>query len=350
MAATAAPIAWFLVSVFSIWITIVVPPTLLFAWTSGRSALPWLLPSLVLSPAIVLAGQGLIVVTGIKVRQWIMQGFGIGAIFCVAAAMGSVLTLFVAYQWVAGLVACVGAIWTLRAVQAARHIQDVHLRFTDARIRTPQRIVQISDVHIGSRSAAFLKHVVDQINGHKPDLVLITGDLVDLDGVGYDELRALRQLTCPCFMSTGNHEFDIDTAATLSAIESNGVSVLRDDAVTLGDLHILGIDDRKRGLQIAPVLQSLPRDSTRYEILLYHRPDGWEAAKAAGIDLTLAGHTHHGQIWPFNYVVKLAYAQLSGCYRQGDQHLYVSTGTGTWGPAMRLGSQCEMTIIDLAPA
>lgn len=85
----------------------VVPATLLFAWTSGQSALPWLLPGLALSPAIVLAGRWIIVVSDIKARLWIMQGFGVGAIFCVAAAIGSIFTLYIAYEWVAGLLALV---------------------------------------------------------------------------------------------------------------------------------------------------------------------------------------------------------------------------------------------------
>jgi hypothetical protein len=83
---------------------------------------------------------------------------------------------------------------------------------------------------------------------------------------------------------------------------------------------------------------------------MYHLPSEWEAAREKGIDLQLSGHTHHGQFYPFNLIVKLVFPYFGGLYKKGKDHLYVSAGTGTWGPPMRLGSRNEITVIELEPS
>ena len=95
-------------------------------------------------------------------------------------------------------------------------------------------------------------------------------------------------------------------------------------------------------------LAHLDLDQEAFKILLYHRPDGLEAAAACGIDLMLTGHTHAGQIIPFNLVVKRFFAHIRGLATYGPTTLYVSPGTGTWGPVMRLGSRSEITCFDLS--
>ena len=88
---------------------------------------------------------------------------------------------------------------------------------------------------------------------------------------------------------------------------------------------------------------------SRFNILLYHRPSGWEDAISHGVDLMLSGHTHNGQIFPFNFLVKQQFARIKGHYQKDNAHLYVNCGTGTWGPLMRLGSLNEISCFDLLP-
>lgn len=345
-----APVFFYFVNLVTVWITLIAPVTTLVAFFYGISPTDWYIPSMLFSPVLLAGGRFIWNLPEARVRIWIMQLIGVGAMFAIAALFGGLLTWVIPPQWAAVLAIALGLVWVIQAAKAAQDIKNVHLEFSDTRITQTLRVVQISDVHIGSRDANFLRRVVQQVNSHSPDLVLITGDLVDSELVGHDDLLALRLIKCPTYMSTGNHEFDIDINACLSAIEAQGVTLLRDQSQEFGDLQLIGIDDRKRGDEIAPVLEQLPKRPSKFRVLLYHRPDGWPAAQSDGIDLMLAGHTHQGQIWPFNHLVKCYYHKIAGHYSDRHQNLYVSSGTGTWGPTMRFGSQCEMTVIDLKAA
>jgi len=207
--------------------------------------------------------------------------------------------------------------------------------------------VQISDVHVGSRSPAFLQKVVSQVNQHKPDIVVITGDLLDASTVGSNDLAALNQLACPAYMCIGNHERYVDLDKALDSIASHGVTILRDESLTIDGIQLIGIDDRDKPDALPAILDKIQIDPALFSILLYHRPDGWQAALDKNIRLTLAGHTHAGQMFPFGFLVKRQYPNMAGLFTSEEKSLYVSVGTGTWGPIFRLGTQCEMTVIDL---
>lgn len=246
--------------------------------------------------------------------------------------------IFVLIAWI-GLAAL--SVWH------AITIKNRYIELNAPQLNTPVRIVQISDVHIGSRSAAFLHKVVKQVNAEKPDLVFITGDLLDASSVGRQELAALADLTAPTYMCIGNHECYVDLNKALRAIESHGVTVLRDAKINSHGMQIIGIDDREKPDSLPEIIETLQLDPTAYSVLLYHRPDGWQAALERNIDLTLSGHTHAGQMFPFGLLVKRRYPQMAGLFSQAGKSLYVSVGTGTWGPLFRLGTQSEMTVIDL---
>jgi predicted MPP superfamily phosphohydrolase len=218
------------------------------------------------------------------------------------------------------------------------------------RIAQPLRLVQISDLHIGSRSPAFLRRVIERVNRLEPDLVLITGDVVDLGDITAAELAPIARLQAPSFFAIGNHERYIDCDAVCATFTAMGVTVLRDDIASAFGLQIVGIDDAENRGQVPLALAELgPRlDRDAYKILLYHRPDAFEAAAEAGIDLMLCGHTHNGQIVPFNWVVKHSFPRIVGRFEYRQATLYVSPGTGTWGPSMRLGSQNEISVIELS--
>ena len=114
-----------------------------------------------------------------------------------------------------------------------------------------------------------------------------------------------------------------------------------------GALQITGIDDAEARDQVARELPAFKPDNERFQILLYHRPDGADAAANWGAHLMLTGHTHRGQVFPFYYLVKRVFPNIYGRYQAPGFTLYVSPGTGTWGPVMRLGSRCEITLIRL---
>ena len=132
-------------------------------------------------------------------------------------------------------------------------------------------------------------------------------------------------------------------------LRSHGVTVLGNEPITSNAIGFVGIDDADDKQQVGKQLAGIERAKDTFPVLLYHRPDDFESAAEHGFDLMLAGHTHNGQIAPFNYLVKKRFPQIAGLYDQGNSRLYVFTGTGTWGPPLRLGSVNEIAVFDLAP-
>lgn len=226
-------------------------------------------------------------------------------------------------------------------------IKTIQLSFP--KLHANLRVVQLSDVHIGSRLPALLRRLVKKTNALKPDYVMITGDLVDLPHISLDALRPLSQFEVPVYYVIGNHERYVDLDNIDARLRQLGLTVLRNEEVTTGPLQIIGVDDAEDRAQVGTQLSQLDLSTEACKILLYHRPDGLAAAAAHGIDLMLAGHTHAGQITPFNLVVKRVFTHVQGLAIQGPTTLYVSPGTGTWGPVMRLGSRSEITCFELSP-
>ena len=213
------------------------------------------------------------------------------------------------------------------------------------------RAVQISDIHVGSRSGGFLPRVVRRVNALEPDVVFVSGDLIDLMNLPGNSLDPIGELDAPVFFAIGNHERYIGSDAVCTRLEELGATVLRDESVRWGAIDVIGIDDAEARDQVARVLDRVGGgDGSRFTILMYHRPDGVDDAVRTGVDLMLCGHTHNGQIVPFNWLVRRFFPYMSGRYDVGGTVLYVSPGTGTWGPTMRLGSSSEITVFELAPA
>ena len=225
------------------------------------------------------------------------------------------------------------------------------LALSSPKLERAVRIVQISDIHVGSRAGGFLARIVRRVNALEPDAVLVSGDLIDLMNLPGDSLDPIGNLAAPVFFTIGNHERYIGSDAVCARLDELGVTVLRDETVRWGAIDIIGIDDAEARDQVARALERIGGgDGNRFTILMYHRPDGVAEAARSGIDLMLCGHTHNGQIAPFNWFVRRVFPHIAGRYDVDDTVVYVSPGTGTWGPTMRLGSSNEITVFELAPA
>jgi predicted MPP superfamily phosphohydrolase len=222
------------------------------------------------------------------------------------------------------------------------------------------RIVQLSDLHIGPiLGRSFAQTLVSRVNERSPDLIAITGDLVD-GGVAQlsDEVAPLADLTARhgVFFVTGNHDHYSGALSWCDRATELGMSVLRNRHVSIahgkGAFDLVGVDDH-RGSHIADdgredlATALAGRDPSRPAVLLAHDPSTFKRACVLGIDLQLSGHTHGGQIWPFGYLVRLAIPFVAGRYRRNGTELYVSRGTGFWGPPMRLRAPAEITEIIL---
>jgi predicted MPP superfamily phosphohydrolase len=218
------------------------------------------------------------------------------------------------------------------------------------------RIVQISDIHIGTiLEDDFAAEVTGRVNALEPDLIAVTGDLVDgrVHRVGHkvEPFRELRARHGIWFV-TGNHDFYSGADEWIERILELGWTPLRNHRVTIEvDGHrfdLAGVDDRNGALLDPNGGEDLERaladrDVELTLLLLAHDPGTFKRASRRGVDLQLSGHTHGGQIWPFHWAVRSVIPWVAGLHRTGDSLLYVSRGTGFWGPPMRLGAPAEIT-------
>lgn len=218
-------------------------------------------------------------------------------------------------------------------------------------------IVQLTDMHVGPTiGKSFVDQVVRKANAQKPDVVVITGDLVD------GSISQLRDQIAPLaglqsrygtYFVTGNHEYYSGAVEWTAQLRAMGVRVLSGERIEIGDraasFDLVGIDDftdaRIQGGYRRMLARALAgRDPERELVLLAHQPKAVQGASEHGVGLQLSGHTHGGQIWPFGMVVALAQPYVSGLHRHGDHtQIYVSCGTGYWGPPMRFGAPAEIT-------
>ena len=243
--------------------------------------------------------------------------------------------------------AAAGALAVVGFVQARRP------RVVSEQIPAPldYRIVQWSDVHIGPTiQRRFVESLVERTNALNADAIVITGDLVD------GHVDALRDAIAPLadlrardgvFVVTGNHEYYWRPGEWIKEFGRLGLTFLKNEhRVINDDLVIAGVTDPAgQKPDAALALAGAPRDAFR--VLLAHRPQVAQAASELGVNLQLSGHTHGGQFFPFNLLIRWFQPVVAGLHRVGETLLYVSRGTGYWGPPSRLGVGGEITLIEL---
>jgi predicted MPP superfamily phosphohydrolase len=210
----------------------------------------------------------------------------------------------------------------------------------------------ISDLHLGHvRNGSFLRRMVAKILREKPNAIFIAGDLYD--GTAIDARRAaepLSKLVAPngVYFVAGNHEQFGDDSKYLSAVAATGVRVLSNEKVEADGLQIIGVPYRHavHGGHFASVLRGIGINNDRASILLTHAPDNPKVAEAAGVSLQLSGHTHLGQFIPWSWMARRIYRQfVYGLSRIGKMQVFTSSGAGTWGPPLRLGSNPEIVML-----
>ena len=266
-------------------------------------------------------------------------------------------------RWIAGVTLLWGVGGTLAGSWSAlSEVKGERVEVTLPRLPASLsgfRLVQLSDLHIGPLlGRAWLQRIVARVNELEADAVANTGDLVD------GSVHRLRHHVAPLaelcashgvYFVTGNHEYYSGASAWCAHLGELGFRVLRNERVAIdGDdgagFDLAGVDDwhafgRDHGRDLAGALDG--RDRARAVVLLAHQPCQVLEAAEQGVDLQLSGHTHGGQIFPWRYAVRLQQPYLAGLVRRGDTQLYVSRGTGFWGPPMRVFAAPEITLLEL---
>ena len=234
----------------------------------------------------------------------------------------------------------------------ALKVKRIELR--SAKLPGPFSVAQISDIHLGAiHGKAFVTRVVEKLNALDPDLVVMTGDLFDGSGkVSEETLEEFRKLQAPAFFIAGNHDRFLPKEEVDAMLRQTPFTVLKNEKVLFQkSLQIIGLDYVSRYPQgeVNDALEELRPENGFFTLLLSHVPFGFAHADGHHFDLLLSGHTHSGQILPFYFLVKNSYPYIRGLYESGERRMYVSSGTGTWGPPMRLGTDSEITLFQLLP-
>ena len=261
-------------------------------------------------------------------------------------------------RWLLGVTFGIAA-----AVSAGAVVNAVWTRVRRIRIKLPhlpaawrgRTAALISDLHLGHVwHVSFARRMVAMIAKLKPDVVWIAGDLYD--GTAVDTERAaapLRELKPPLgvFFVEGNHEEFTNPAKYVDAIRQTGVRVLDNEKTEVDGLQIVGVPYRHatHAEHFRSVLEGLHLDRSRASVLLTHAPDQVRVAEAAGIGLQVSGHTHLGQFIPYSWIAARIYRKLVyGLNRVGKMLVYTSSGAGTWGPPMRVGTNSEIVLLTFA--
>lgn len=241
----------------------------------------------------------------------------------------------------------------------ATHPVVTHLNLTvdkKAGERKSLHIAAASDIHMGTLvGPKRTEKLVAMLNNLNADIVLLAGDIVDEDlapVVRNDLGKSLLKLKAPLgvYGITGNHEYIGGAEAAVKYLEAHGIIMLRDTVLQLDGFYLAGRKDRdgqrfenKKRKTVAELLAGI--NPTLPLILLDHQPYELQKANDSGVDLQLSGHTHHGQLWPFNYITQAIFEVSKGYKLKGKSHFYVSSGYGGWGPSVRIGNRPE--IIDI---
>ena len=215
-----------------------------------------------------------------------------------------------------------------------------------------KKAIWISDLHLGQiNGLSFLRKIVEKINTFPHDIIFIGGDLFDgTSAPDINELIApLKGLSAPegIYFITGNHEEFGNNEKFISAVKSVGIKVLQDKLINLNGLQLVGVDysTASNRAQFEKILSGLSIDKNKASILLKHEPKDLDIALQAGISLQISGHTHRAQLWPLGYIADLIYKGFAyGLKAYGKMSVFTSSGAGTWGPPMRVGTNSEIVV------
>lgn len=283
----------------------------------------------------------------------------------IACVIYAVLALASRYLYPGAPVATIGKLLIAVALLTASYgiINAERIKVREITVSIPalpdswqgRRAVLVSDTHFGQvRGPAFSRKVVRYVNAANPDVVFFPGDF--FDGTETDIEGAVapwRGITAPLgtYFAMGNHEEFSDPTKYKDALDSAGIKTLVDRMEAVDGVQIIGADYRGNTdeSRFKDMLASLRIDRAMPALLLKHEPAGIIEARDAGVSFMLSGHTHRAQMWPLGYVPRMIYGPFDyGLKSSGDMQVFTTSGVGTWGPPLRVGTDAEIVVITFA--
>lgn len=232
-----------------------------------------------------------------------------------------------------------------------KYREDIRLT-TEKSMAKPIKLVMMSDLHLGYHNRREeLRRWVDMMNEEHADAILIAGDIIDMsirplkEEKMYEEFK---RLNAPVYACLGNHEYYSGEPDAQKFYEQAGIHLLRDSCAVVGDLCIIGRDDRtnQHRKTLADIMKQA--DRSKFTILLDHQPYHLEQAERQKIDFQFSGHTHHGQVWPISWITENIYECAFGAHQRSGTRYYVSSGIGIWGGKFRIGTRSEYIVATIS--
>ena len=288
--------------------------------------------------------------TNSLIKSFIHNGMGLGFIGFWVFNLGLLFSIFQKdYKYEIGCSSFfVFFLLSLHGLIQGRLIKLKVLKFESAKINAAVKFLFLSDVHLGSNPRSHLEKICTTIEKLDFDFLLIGGDLFDSSSFNSKDLIPIKRIKSPIYFVTGNHEYYVkDYQKKLQALPMQNISMLDNESIILGEINLIGISDNQSPERQFLLAQSMIKKNL-FNLLLVHTPSIWEKAREF-TDLMLSGHTHNGQIVPFNFLVRMQFTTVYGLFKEKQSRLFVSSGSGTWGPRMRIGTQNEILKVEISP-
>jgi len=278
----------------------------------------------------------------------IYEGLGIGFISFWIVNFGLFINIFnlIESHYIGIVCILIILILTLLSFYNGSKINIKKLNIYSSKLKKPLKLIFLSDVHLGTNTINHLEKIYNKIIQLEFDFILVGGDLLDSSSFELRDLKVLKNFKKPIYFISGNHEYYIKNyQKKLDKLNEYNLNFLDNKSIKYKNINVIGVSDNQSTLNQSETVKKFYKQNL-FNLVVVHKPTLWDFINKK-IDLTLAGHTHNGQIVPFNLLVKLRFKNIYGLYEKFQSKLYVSCGAGCWGPRMRLGSTNEIVLLSI---
>ena len=278
----------------------------------------------------------------------IYEGLGIGFISFWIVNLGLFVNIFnfIESHNIGIVCILIILILTLLSFYNGSKINIKKLNIYSSKLKKPLKLIFLSDIHLGTNTIKHLEKIYNKIIKLEFDFILVGGDLIDSSSFELKDLKILKNFKKPIYFISGNHEYYIKNyQKKLDKLNEYNVNFLDNKSIKYKNINVIGVSDNQSTLNQSETVKKFYKQNF-FNLVVVHKPSLWGFIYEK-IDLTLSGHTHNGQIVPFNLLVKLRFKNIYGLYEKFQSKLYVSCVAGCWGPRMRLGSTNEIVLLSI---